>query len=283
MGSAMARRLLSSGLDVRVWNRSPEPLGALAQAGVATFSDARAAVGGSGVVLTMLPTADVVEEVMADGGVIEAMEPGAVWAQMGTIGLEGIERLADTVAARRPDIVFVDAPVSGSRGPAESGQLVILASGPADAEDLVAPVFTALGRRTLWLGRAGAGSRVKLVLNTWLAFEVEAAAEALALASRWGISHETLGSAVDGSPLVSPYAASKLAKMQSEDDSADFALGLAVKDLALVGAVEGFAAAPTAGVIAERWERLAREGAGVLDVSAARLGLGLGATGQPAL
>jgi 3-hydroxyisobutyrate dehydrogenase len=224
MGSAMARRLLSCGFEVRVWNRSPEPLRALAESGAETFSYGRDAVRGADVVLTLLPTADVVTEVMMDAGAIEAMEAGAVWAQMGTIGLEGVERLGNTVRAKRPDVLFVDAPVSGSRAPAETGELVILASGPEDAKATVDAVFAALGRRTLWLGAAGTGSRMKLVLNTWLAFEVEAAAEALALATRWGMSAEALNSAIGGSPLVSPYAASKLAKMQAEDDSPDFAL-----------------------------------------------------------
>lgn len=183
------------------------------------------------VVLTLLPTADVVTEVMMGAGVIDAMSPGEVWAQMGTIGIEEVRQLGEEVQARRPDVLFVDAPVSGSRAPAESGELVILASGPDSSRALVDPVFDALGRRTLWLGPAGAGSRMKLVLNTWLAFEVEAAAEALALARHWQVPDEALSGAVRGSSLVSPYAASKLAKMQVGDDSPDFALELALKDL----------------------------------------------------
>ena len=273
MGSAMARRLLGCGFGVRVWNRSPGPLRVLAESGAETFSDPRDAVRDASVVLTLLPTADVVFDVMMGAGVLDAMDRGVVWAQMGTIGIEGVRRLGEEVHSRHPDVVFVDAPVSGSRAPAESGELVILASGPDDAKTIVDPVFAALSRRTLWLGPAGLGSRMKLVLNTWLAFEVEAAAEAMALARHWGIPDEALTNAITGSPLVSTYAASKLEKMQSGDDSTDFSLGLALKDLTLVEQALGSAYSPIAGAIAERWSSLAAQGAGALDVSAARLGL----------
>jgi 3-hydroxyisobutyrate dehydrogenase len=198
MGSAMARRLLGCGFGVRVWNRSPGPLRVLAESGAETFSDPRDAVRDASVVLTLLPTADVVFDVMMGAGVLDAMDRGVVWAQMGTIGIEGVRRLGEEVHSRHPDVVFVDAPVSGSRAPAQSGELVILASGPDDAKTIVDPVFAALSRRTLWLGPAGLGSRMKLVLNTWLAFEVEAAAEAMALARHWGIPDEALTNAITG-------------------------------------------------------------------------------------
>lgn len=274
MGSAMARRLLSCDIGVHVWNRNPEPLAALAESGAETFSDPREAVRNAAVVLTLLPTADVVSDVMMGAGVLEAMQPGAVWAQMGTIGVDGTHRLNEELCSRYPDILFVDAPVSGSRVPAESGNLVVLASGPDGAKAIVDPVFAALGRRTLWLGPAGFGSRMKLVLNTWLAFEVEVAAEAMALARYWDVSDEALTSAISGSPLVSSFAASKLEKMQSGDDSADFSLTLALKDLTLVEEAAGSTHSPVAAAIAERWRRLDADGAGALDVSAARLGLG---------
>jgi 3-hydroxyisobutyrate dehydrogenase len=273
MGSAMSRRLLSRGFALRVWNRSADPLEALAERGAETFSDAPESVRLADVVVTVLPTAEVVGDVMLSTGVLDSMRPGTVWAQMGTIGVEGTERLGDAVRTRRPDVLFVDAPVSGSRAPAESGELVILASGPEDARATLDPVFGALGHRTVWLGSAGLGSRMKLVLNTWLAFEAEAPAEALALAQNFGISNDALANAVSGSPLVSPYAAAKLRKMQLADDSSDFALELALKDLTLVGNAGGSTHAPIAAAIAERWAGLVAQGAGALDVSAARLGL----------
>jgi 3-hydroxyisobutyrate dehydrogenase len=280
MGAAVARRLLSSGASVDVWNRSPQPTRELASLGARVHDDPHQAVAGVPVVLTLLPTGNVVRDVMVEGGVVDAMAPGTVWAQMGTVGIDAIADLDAAVAARRPDVRFVDAPVSGSRAPAEAGELVVLASGPEVARAIVDPVFSVLGHRTLWLGAAGAGTRMKLVLNTWLAFEVEAVAEASALASRLGIGSDVLADAIAGSPLVSPLAAAKLAKMRAGDDRPDFSLGWALKDLELADAAAGIGGIPVAAAIARRWRGLAERGFGVLDVSAARLGLGDVPTGE---
>src|SRR6266480_283334 len=88
---------------------------------------------------------------------IGAMVPGAIWAQMSTIGVAGIDRVAAMAAAERPDVMLLDAPVSGSKDPAERGELTIFASGPGEARAPVAPLFDALGQRTIWAGEAGAG------------------------------------------------------------------------------------------------------------------------------
>ena len=128
MGAAMARSLLAAGVPATVWDRSPEATSPLAAAGAVAASAAEA-VRDARVVITMLPTAEVVESVVFDGHVAESFAADAVWAQMGTIGIEPTERIARQLAKLRPDVLFVDAPVSGSKGPAENGQLLILASG----------------------------------------------------------------------------------------------------------------------------------------------------------
>lgn len=274
MGSAVARRLLGAGMDVTVWNRSPKPAAELGAIGATVAGDPAQAVTGRQVVLTLLPVIGAVSDVMLGRHAIEAMAPGAIWVQMGTIGVEGTEQLDRQVRARRADVSFVDAPVSGSRMPAETGELEVLASGPETARGVLEPVFAAIARRTLWLGPAGAGSRLKLVLNTWLAFEVEAAAEAAALAERLGISPQALAAAVDGNPLASPLATAKLSKIEAGDNRADFALEWALKDLDLTQASVGVGPAPIAAAIARRWHGLVAQGYGGLDVSAAGLGLG---------
>jgi 3-hydroxyisobutyrate dehydrogenase len=274
MGSATARRLLSAGMAVRAWDREPRAALGLAEAGATAFDDPQDAVSAAPIVLTWLPTSAAVSEVMLGREALETMALGAVWAQMGTIGAEATESLAAEVASHRPDVRFVDAPVSGSRHPAESGELLVLASGPEAARPIVEPVFDVLSRRTLWLGKAGTGSRLKLVLNTWLAFEVEAAAEAAAVATRLGISLDVLATAADGNPLASPLALSKLDKIEKADLSPDFSLEWALKDLELMRASVDAAQAPIAAAIADRWRLLVEQGYGGLDVSAARLGLG---------
>ncbi len=192
MGSAMARNLVAAGVNTRVWDRSPVATGPLADAGAVVVASAEDAVRDAGVVITMLPTADAVESVIFDGGVAGAFADGCVWAQMGTIGVEATRRIRDRLAAQRPGVLFVDAPVSGSKGPAEQGQLLILASGPAAAADPVRPVFGILGRKTVWLGEAGQGSLMKVVVNAYMSILIEGVAETMELADRLGIGHQQL-------------------------------------------------------------------------------------------
>jgi 3-hydroxyisobutyrate dehydrogenase len=269
----MAARLLDRGVDVAVWSRHPESNGDLVERGATAYADVTDAVAGADIVITMLPTAEVTRAVMLRGGALEHMRQNAIWVQMGTIGASEMERLEADALQTRPDLTVVDAPVSGSRIPAETGQLLILASGPPKAEAMLQPIFAALGRSTLWLGPVGAGSRMKLVLNTWLAFQTEAAAETAALAEAFGISNIDLVRALKGNPLASDYALAKLDRMFTHDYHADFSLDWALKDLELVTS-EANDAAPIAGDIAERWRGLVRHGWSGFDVSAARNGLG---------
>jgi 3-hydroxyisobutyrate dehydrogenase len=186
---------------------------------------------------------------------------------MSTIGVAGTERVAAMVAAERPDVMLLDAPVSGSREPAEQGQLTIFASGPEQARPRVAALFDALGQRTIWVGAVGAGSRVKLVNNTLVAFAAEAVANAAALAGRLGLQTETVIQALAGSPLVSPWQAAKLQRIATGDFSAQFALSLALKDvrLALKAADDGSFAA--LGCLAEEWQQAADQGLGDQDLT----------------
>jgi 3-hydroxyisobutyrate dehydrogenase len=273
MGAAMAHRLLDRGFAVHVWNRTPGPAARIAEHGATAYPAPDQAVDRAKVVVTMLPTSDAVKEVMVVQRTLHFMRPGTVWAQMGTIGAEATQALRSEVASAYPDVVFVDAPVSGSREPARNGHLIILASGPAEAQPAIEPVFEALGR-PVWLGEAGAGSRMKLVLNTWLAFEIEAAAEVAALADRLGVAVGALRDLVTGGPLASATALAKLAKMESADFSSDFSLEWALKDLDLAQAAAGNGVIPVAEAIADRWRGLVAAGYGRLDISAARMGLG---------
>jgi 3-hydroxyisobutyrate dehydrogenase len=274
MGTAMAARLLEAGHAVDVWSRQATTTAPLVDRGATAFADAAEAVSNADVVITMLPTAEVISAVMLEANAVEAMAPNAIWVQMATIGVEATEQMAAAVRAVRSDVIFVDAPVSGSREPAETGQLLILASGPDSVAERLAPVLDALSRKTLWLGPAGAGSKMKLVLNTWLAFQIECAAESAALAARLGVEPGSLLEALGDSPLASGFALAKLHKMLEADDRPDFALEWALKDLDLASANHRDDATPAARAIADRWRRLVADGAGHLDVSAARRGLG---------
>jgi 3-hydroxyisobutyrate dehydrogenase len=153
VGSAVSRKLLAAGLRTTVWDRSPSATAPLTDAGATVAASPAEAAGDVHVVITMLPSAGAVKSVVFDGGVAGAFVPGAVWAQMSTIGGAATAELARRLSHLRPDVLFVDAPVSGIERLAETGQLLILASGPPAAEPVVSPAFSAICRRTVWRAR----------------------------------------------------------------------------------------------------------------------------------
>ena len=274
MGSAMARNLLAAGLPTTVWDRSTSATAPLAAAGAQVGESAADAVRDAGVVITMLPTAEVVESVVLDGGVAAAFAAGAAWAQMGTIGADATTRIAARLGQVRPDVLFVDAPVSGSKGPAETGQLLILASGPPSAEPVLRPAFSVIGRKTVWLGEAGQGSRLKLVVNAYMSILIEGVAEALELAGRFGIDPSALDDAIAGGPLDAPIADAKLHKMEQADFAPEFPLEWALKDVDLALGEADSASAPLLAALSRQWHAAVEAGHGRQDVSAARLALG---------
>jgi 3-hydroxyisobutyrate dehydrogenase len=152
MGAAMVRNLLSAGIEVRAWNRSREKAEPLAQSGAQVVADPADAARGADFILTMLADADAVEEVLG-GDVLSALAGDGVWLQMSTVGEGGNERLAGLAADL--GVAYVDAPVLGTKQPAEQGQLVVLASGPEEVRERSEQVFSAVGSKTVWLGEAG--------------------------------------------------------------------------------------------------------------------------------
>lgn len=267
MGHGMATSALRAGLPTVVWNREPEATKDLAELGADVADTAADAAARAGIVVTMVTNADAVVSIATDHGMLEALAPGAIWAQMSTIGVAGTERIANLVESRRHDVMLLDAPVSGSKEPAEQGNLLIFASGPDDARPRVAPLFDALGQRTIWVGPLGAGSRLKLVNNTMLAFTAEALANSIALAHRLGLDTEAVIDALDGGPLVSPWESAKLQRIANDEYSPQFALVLALKDVHLaLDAVdpqrfEAFAS------LAHEWERAVERGLGDRDIT----------------
>jgi 3-hydroxyisobutyrate dehydrogenase len=272
MGRGMAHSLLRAGFTVDAWNRTPEPAAQLAADGATAHDDPAQAVEYADVVITMVPDARAVDDVAFGQGMLAALRPGTVWAQMGTIGVTATDDLNTRVGKERPDVFFVDAPVSGTKAPAETGNLLILASGPEAARPRLDPVFGALGQRTKWLGEVGAGTRLKLVMNTWLVTLVEGAAEVMALAGSLGVaSQDVLDFLAEGN-LSAPVALAKTRKAEAGDDSPEFSLQWALKDirLALDAADRPL---PVVEAVRDRWTELDEAGLGGLDVAAARHGL----------
>jgi 3-hydroxyisobutyrate dehydrogenase len=239
----------------------------LAELGAEVAGTAADAARRAAVVVTMVTDADAVISVARDQGMLAALAPGAVWAQMSTIGVAGIDRVAAMAGSERPDVMLLDAPVSGSKDPAERGQLTIFASGPAEARARVASLFDALGQRTIWVGKAGAGTRLKLVNNTWLAFANEAVATPVALAHRLGLETEQVVDALGGGPLVSPWQAAKLQRIAHGEFSAQFALSLALKDVHLALQAAGGDRFATLACLAGEWQQAVDQGLGEQDLT----------------
>jgi 3-hydroxyisobutyrate dehydrogenase len=274
MGAAMARNLLAAGLPTTVWDRSASATAPLSGAGARVAASPGDAVRDARVVITMLPTAEVVSAVVFDEGAITAFAEGAAWAQMGTIGVAATTQIAERLGRVRPGVMFVDAPVSGSKGPAEAGQLLILASGPSAAQAITGPAFAALGRKTVWLGEAGQGSRMKLVVNAYMSCLIEGVAEALELAGRLEIDPARLAEAIEGGPLDAPLADAKLHKMEQGDYAPEFPLEWALKDVDLALDAGDGRPLPLLAALSRQWHAAVDAGHGREDVSATRLALG---------
>ncbi|MEY2464494.1 MAG: 3-hydroxyisobutyrate dehydrogenase [Acidimicrobiaceae bacterium] len=267
MGHGMAVSALRAGIPTIVWNRTPEATRDLAELGAEVAETAADAARRAAIVVTMVTDTDAVISIASDEGVLEALAPGAIWVQMSTIGVRGIERVLALAERERPDVVVLDAPVSGSKDPAEHGQLTIFASGPEEAREPVTPLFDALGQRTIWVGPAGTGTRLKIVNNTWLAFAAEAVDASVALAHRLGLETETLVDALGGGPLVSAWQAAKLQRILAGDFSAQFALSLALKDVRLaLEAADGAGFAALA-CLAGEWQTAVDQGLGDQDLT----------------
>ena len=267
MGHGMADSALRAGIPVIVWDRRMEAARDLAGRGAQAAASAADAARQAAIVVTMVTDADAVISIARDQGMLAALAPGAIWAQMSTIGVAGIDRVAALASAERPDVMLLDAPVSGSRDPAEHGELTIFASGPSEARSRVAPLFGALGQRTVWVGETGAGTRLKLVNNTWLAFANEAVAASVALAHRLGLATGTVVDALGGGTLVSPWQAAKLQRIAEGEFSAQFALSLALKDVHLALQAAGDGRLEVLACLAGEWQRAVDQGLGEQDLT----------------
>jgi 3-hydroxyisobutyrate dehydrogenase len=257
MGSAMAHRLLDQGIAVTAWDRDSEPIRALGGRGAQAADGPGEVVSEADVVITMLPTAAIVLDVVEP--LLDDWPKRTIWLQMSSVGAAEADEL--TRVAEAHAVQIVDAPVSGSTQPAEQGQLTVLASGSDSARAGVEPVFDALASRVLWVGEAGMGSRLKLAANHWMITTVAALAESMRLCEAMGLDQRHFAALLDGGPLGSPYAVQKLGEMQRHDYPTGFPVRLALKDLELVAEVEQSAqtAMPLLDVVRERFTAASRE------------------------
>ena len=270
MGAPMARNLLRAGFGVRVWNRTVAKAAALAADGAQPARTAAAAAANADVLITMLADGAAVEQVTAGPtGAPSVLRPGAIWIQMSTVGVQWCDRLAELADCH--GVRYVDAPVSGSAGPAARGELEILASAADSARVLAEPIFDVLGRRTVWLPRRGDGSRLKLALNNWLAVLVEGMAETLTFVGALGLDPHVMLASITGGPLASEYALAKGLAMLDRDFAPGFPLRHAAKDaeLALHAADQHAVHLPLTDALLPRWRAAIANSHGGDDVASA--------------
>ncbi len=230
MGLPIARNIKQAGIEVRAWNRSREKAEPLADDGIEIFNAANDAADGATIVLTILSDADAVIETAK--AAVKSAGDDVIWLQMSTIGEAGTERCI--ALAAELGVTFIDAPVLGTKQPAEQGKLVVLASGPEDIRRRIQPIFDAISQKTIWVGEAGSSTRLKLVLNSWVLTVTEGGAETIALAQGLGLDPSLLFEALDGGTLDLPYLRIKGKAIMEGNFEPAFRLALAAKDAALV-------------------------------------------------
>jgi len=270
IGAPIARNLHKRGFAVRAWNRTASKAKALTPDGVQACVSPEEAVRGADIIVTMLNDGPSVQGIMRAAA--PAVTQGAIWLQLSTVGLEAIDALESL--SRQLGLIFYDAPVQGTRQPAQAAQLVILASGPMSQRGTAQSVFDAIGKRTLWVSeQTGASSRLKLVLNNWAFALTHGLAESLALAKGLGVDPALVVDVVTGGPMDSGYFQAKSAAILADDYTASFSIANAAKDARLI-----VDAAAQAGVQLDaaqaglwRFERALVNGHGDKDMAASYL------------
>ncbi len=270
MGHAFATNLLKADFEVTVWNRSADKAGDLVEAGARLADSPADAVAQAQAVILMLPDLAVTRDVLlGDSGALAAMPEGATLIQMGTLGVAETDRLIAEADDARDDVVFIDAPVSGTKAPAEQGKIAILASGDRErAGAVVEPIFDVLGKQTHWLGQAGQGARMKVVINAWLVSMMQAIAETAHLADTLGFEPEDIWQVLEGGPLATPYMKLKLDMIAGGDFDPQMAMQWGLKDAGLALEAGDDKALPSLAQIRNLWSDAVSAGYGEQDIAA---------------
>ncbi|CDH24416.1 NAD(P)-dependent oxidoreductase [Xenorhabdus bovienii] len=231
MGAPIARNLQKKGFLVHAWNRTITKALPLQAEGIQVFNTPADAVRDADIIITVLKEGMNVQQVLEEAA--SAIRKGAILLQLSTIGVEAATSL--DALAEKIGLIYYDAPVQGTKQPAELAQLVILASGPMDKRTEVQSVFDAIGKKTIWVSeQEGLSSCLKLALNSWVFSLTHGIAESLTLAKGLGIDPQLVVDVIKGGPMDSVFFQSKAAAMLSDDYTVSFSIENAVKDAQLV-------------------------------------------------
>ena len=270
MGSRMAANLRKKGHELVVYNRTREKAQDLL-AGGASWADSPAELAKRvNVLVTMLSKPDAVAEVALLGkrSFLETLMPNSLWIDCSTVNPSFSKLMAGE--AKERSVRFLDAPVGGSTGPAEQGQLLFFVGGDAKDVEAAQPLLDCMGKAVFHVGGHGMGSAMKMVNNILLGQAMVAFSEALAFGEALGMTKQAMFDVLAASPVMAPFLNFKRQKMEKGDYSAEFPLQWMHKDLHLAAetAYETGAALPCANVAKELFALAMREGLGDQDLTA---------------
>lgn len=229
MGSRMAANLQKAGHELVVYNRTAEKAQRLVEGGAKLAETAAEVASETEVVITMLSTPDVVRQVAEE--FLPVMAAGSFWIDISTVNPSFSSEMAQLSTEHH--VEFVDAPVAGSKAPAENGELLFLAGGKEEELTEVAPLFDIMGKKTLYLGEIGNGANVKMLINLMLAQSMATFSEAIALGKGMGLDEGQLLNILTATPVVAPVMGLLKARLLAGDFDVNFPLKWIHKDVML--------------------------------------------------
>ena len=233
MGTPMSQRIWEAGFPLTVYNRRPAKTEAFAAKGVPVASSCADIASRSDVVITMIgQVAEELEAVLGAGGVLEGAHPGLILIDMSTVGIVATKKMAQ--AAREKGVAFLDAPVSGSIGPAKEGKLRFMVGGEREVLDKVEPVLMAMGEHIYHVGPNGAGSAMKVIVNLMIGMTVMAVAETLTLGRQAGLDPQQMLEILGVTAVSSLHLKNKGKMMVEGQFEPAFALKYMQKDFDLI-------------------------------------------------
>ena len=268
MGSAMANNLLTNGVELTIWNRTKDKVESLLNKGAQYKESPHEAVKDADIVYTMLTGPEAVDEVaLGEEGFLQSMKSDALWVDSSTVNPSFSKKAHEQ--ARKVGVRFVDAPVAGSKGPAQKGELVFLAGGAKEDVEEASSHFDYMGKKTIHVGPSSQGTSFKMVVNMMLASNMAAFTESMMLGEKLGLSKEFLLDTLPGMPVSAPFLQMKADKLKEGNYEEEFALKNMQKDLhlATLSAYEEEAALKITNLMKEVYADAKVNGYGDLDFS----------------
>ncbi len=269
MGSRMATNLVKKNFDVYVYNRTRKKAETLIKKGAHWGESPSHLAGKVDLLITMLSTPQAVHKLaVGENGFLTNLRSGTIWMDCSTVNPSFSQVMAQL--AEQQSIHFLDAPVAGTKSPAEKGELIFLVGGKKQVVESCQPLFQAMGKAVKHMGENGKGTSMKMVFNLLLGQAMLAFSEALTLGESLGISQEVLLDSLLGGPVTAPFLAGKREKIENKADKADFPLQWMQKDLQLASdtAYEAGIALPTGNVVKEIFAMAKQKGYAKKDFSA---------------